>query len=135
MLSGLLFTTSTSVTVPHQHIQRFKLNGMLQKFLGIYKVLRGSKISNTVTERGILDYVSQGNGNSLHCVGSRPVSVLTRCSVLHLCKTQVQIGVKLGKQWRDLEQSITPRQESAPIVVSHFKEFRWAGNVARIGKP
>jgi len=108
---------------------------MLQKFLGVYKVLRGSKISSTVTERRILDYVPQGNGNSLHYVGSRPASVLTRCSLLHLCKTQVQIGVKLGKQWRDPEQSITPRQESVPVVVSHFTEFRWAGNVARIGKP
>jgi len=84
MLSGLLFTTSTSVTVLHQHIQRFNPNGMLQKFLGIYKVLCGSKISNKVTERGILDYVPQGNGNSLHYVWSRPASVLTLCSLLHL---------------------------------------------------
>jgi hypothetical protein len=72
---------------------------------------------------------------SLHNIESIPTLVLTRCFLLHFtCLRDAQMAVKLGKQWSNPKQSITPRQESVPIAITHLKWFRWAGQVARMGQ-
>jgi hypothetical protein len=62
---------------------------------------------------------------------------LTCCFLLHLPEAEVQMSVKLSKQWSDLVQSITPRHETVGYwahAISHLTGLRLAGYVARTGK-
>lgn len=70
-----------------------------------------SKIPNMATARTIIRVRSfKETETNLHDIESCPTSVLARCFLLYLSQTDVQMAVKLGKQWSDPEQSITLRQ-------------------------
>jgi hypothetical protein len=101
-------------------------------YTDLYETLRVSKIPNMGTARTIQATSHKETETSLHSIGSKPTLVLTRCSLLHLFE-RAQMAVKLGKQWGDPEQSITP-QEPLVIAISHLTGFRWAEHVARMGQ-